>query len=211
MEEFPNNSQRAKESTPEVEQKIEKIIEGQAIVRKPSGWKRFRRSFIAGDATSVGEHVLWNLLIPAAKDALSDMGSTFIDMMIYGEKRNRFGGGVPPNGPGSTSKFNYGAISSGNRIVMTPQNSPILEPQQHRLSPNEIVVPTRAEADSIISRMFEILETYGAVTVSNLYSLVGVSSEYTDSKFGWTDLGTADVKRVREGVLLVLPVPQDLN
>lgn len=213
MDEFPNNSQKAKDSTPaDIEQQIEKIIEGEVTVRKPSGWKRFRRSFIAGDATSVGEHVLWNLLLPAAKDALSDMGSTFIDMMIYGEKRNRFNpNSGPVGGFGSTSRINYGSISTGSRVVSPVNQSPIVEPTRQRFSPNEIIVRSRAEADGIISRMFEILEKYNAVTVSNLYSLVGVSSEYTDTKWGWTNLDDADTKRVRDGVLLVLPPPQDLN
>lgn len=215
MEEFPNNSQRAQKNVPpEVEAQIDKIIEGQATVRKPSGWKRFRQSFIAGDASSVGEHVLWNLLIPSAKDALSDMASTFIDMMIYGEKRNRFGaGGTPTTGFGSTSRMNYGGISTGSRLVSGPaqHSGPILEPSRQRYNPNEIIVSTRAEADGIISKMFEVLEKYHVVTVANLYSMIGVSSDYLDSKYGWTNLDSADVRRVRDGVLLVLPTPVDIS
>lgn len=221
MDEFPNNSQRAKKQPvnpidpvlPEDDKQIVKIIDGTATVRKPSRMKRFRQSFIAGDATSVGEHILWNLLIPSAKDALSDMGSTFIDMMIYGEKRNRFvQSGTPVSGPGSTSRINYGGISTGSRLVLGPsQNSPITEPVRGRFNPNEIIVPTRAEAEGIITKMFEVLEKYHAVTVADLYRMIGVSSDYMDSKWGWTNLDSADVKRVRDGVLLVLPNPQDLN
>jgi hypothetical protein len=210
VEEFPNNSQRGKSVPPEVEQEIEKIIEGEATVRKPSRRSRLRQSFIAGDASSVGEHVFWNLLIPAAKDALSDMGSTFIDMMIYGEKRHRTNPGAPASGPGSTSRINYGGISTGSRLVLGPsQNNPVVEHQ--RFSPNEIVVSTRAEAEGIITKMFEVLEKYHVVTVANLYAMVGVSSDYLDSKWGWNNLDSADVKRVRDGVLLVLPPPQDLG
>jgi hypothetical protein len=212
VEEFPNNSQRAGQSVPpEVDKQIEKIIEGEATVRKPSRRTRLRQSFIAGDASSVSEHVFWNLLIPAAKDALSDMGSTFIDMMIYGEKRNRPGAGTPGSGPGSTSKINYGSYSGGgSRLVLgSAQNNPVIEHQ--RFSPNEIIVGTRAEAEGIITKMFEVLEKYHVVTVADLYRMVGVTSEYTDNKWGWNNLDSADVKRVRDGVLLVLPLPQDLG
>lgn len=212
MDEFPNNSHRSKQNDPEdVEKQIEKIIEGEVTVRKPSGWSRFKRSFIAGDASSVGEHVFWNLMIPSAKDALSDMASTFIDMMIYGEKRNRFNPNNPGSGLGSTSRINYGGISTGNRVVFNPNQNPPIDSQRQRFSPNDIIVPTRAQADGVITRMFEILEKYNAVTVANLYSMVGISSDYMDSKWGWTNLDSADVKRVREGVLLVLPPPQDLG
>jgi hypothetical protein len=210
MEEFPNNSQRAKHpGDPEIDKQIDKIIEGQATLRKTSGWKRFRQSFIAGDATSVGEHVLWNLLIPSAKDALSDMASTFIDMMIYGEKRNRFGGGVPNSGLGSTSKFNYGAISTGSRLVNGPIQSPILEPVR-RPNPNEIIVQSRAEGQGVLSKMYEVLEKYKVVTVADLYRMVDISSEYTDGSWGWNDLEGAHLKRIREGILISLPPPQDL-
>lgn len=212
MAEFPNNSQRAGESVPpEVDKKIEKIIEGEATVRKPSRRSRLRQSFIAGDASSVSEHVFWNLLIPAAKDALSDMGSTFIDMMIYGEKRNRPGPGQPVSGPGSTSRINYGGISTGSRLVLGPaQNNPVVE-HHRRFNPNEIIVPTRAEAEGIITKMFEVLEKYHAVSVADLYAMIGVTPDYPDYKFGWSNLDSADVKRVRDGVLLVLPPPQDLG
>lgn len=216
MSEFPNNSSRAGDNPvpPDVDKQIEKIIEGQATVRKPSRRKRFRQSFIAGDATSVGEHVFWNLMLPALQDAVSDMGRTFIDMMIYGEKRARPNPGAPSSGPGSTSRINYGGYSSGggSRLVLAPtQNNPTNEPHQRRFSPDEIVVPTRAEAEGIITKMFEVLEKYHAVSIADLYRMVGVTPDYPDYKWGWTNLDSADVKRVREGVLLVLPVPQDLN
>lgn len=215
MDEFPNNSSRAQheEMSADDGRKIEKIISGEATIRKPSKLKRFRQSFIAGDASTVGEHVFWNLLIPSAQDALSYMASTFIEMMIYGERRNRFGPtSTPAQGVGSTSRINYGGISSSNRLVLGPQqNSPINEPVHTRFNPNEIVVPTRSEAEDIIKKMFEVLEKYNAVTVSDLYRMVGVSPDYTDQRWGWTNLDSADVKRVSEGVLLVLPQPQDLN
>jgi hypothetical protein len=214
MADFPNNSSRAGEPVPpEVDKQIEKIISGEAIVRKPSRWHRFRSSFIAGDASSVGEHVLWNLLIPALKDAASDMGSTFIDMMIYGEKRgNRFiQSGNPGSGVGSTSQINYGSISTGSRLVRGPgQNNPIIE-HQRRFSPNDVIVPSRAEAEGIILKMAEILEMYHFVSVSDLYRMVGVSPEYTDSKWGWKNLDSADIRRVRDGVQVILPPPQDLG
>lgn len=212
MGDFPNNSQQAKrnksEASQEVDLQIEKIINGEATVSKPSGFKRLRRSFIAGDASSVSEHVFWNLMIPAMKDALSDMGSTFIDMMIYGERRARTTPGAPASGPGSTSKVNYGNYSSGNRPVIAPGQQ---VQENGRFDLNDITVGTRAEAEAIIGKMFEILDKYHIVTVDNLHSMLGVSSTYVDSKWGWTNLDGADVRRVKHGVRLVLPPPTDLG
>jgi hypothetical protein len=214
-EEFPNNSKRAAsapktEIPPEVDLQIEKIISGEATVRKPSGFRRFRRSFIAGDASTVGEHVFWNLLLPAAQDAILDMGQTFLEMVIKGEKGYRpRGTGAPATGPGSTSRINYGGISSGGRVALGPAPS-AYEPQA-KINPNEIYLPTRAEAQMVIDKMFEVLEKYQAVTVANLNGWIGQSSDYMDSKWGWTDLQTADIQRTKWGVHLVLPAPQDLS
>lgn len=217
MNDFPNNSSRG-HVPPEVQPEevhIDKIITDGVGVSKPSRIKRFRRSFIAGDASSVGEYVLWNLLLPAAKDAVSNVGSTFIDMMIYGERRGQLPHrGVPTQGLGSTSKINYGSVSSGtpgSRLVLTPSQTP-QDATQGRFSPNDITVPTRAQAEAIITKMFEVLEKYNVVTVANLYSMVGISPDYMDSKWGWTNLDSADIKRLRGGDnLLVLPPPTDLG
>lgn len=213
-DEFPNNSQRAakgeKALTEETELQIEKIIDGNVVVRKPSGFKRFRQSFIAGDASSVSEHIFWNLVIPSAKDALADTLSTFVDMMIYGEKRSRVGGGIAPVlGMGTTSKINYGAISTGG--ASPANNQAIIKPQQQKFSPNEMYLPTRAEAELVLVRMFEVLKKYKSVSVANLNAMVGQSSDMIDYKWGWTDLSTADFRRRGELYHLILPPPQDLN
>ena len=43
------------------------------------------------------------------------------------------------------------------------------------------------------------------VSVADLYDLVGISGNYTDNKYGWTNLRNSDVQRVRDGYLLKLP------
>lgn len=213
MEEFPNNSQRGQQ--PPDEKQIEKVITGEVITRRPSGLRRFRRSFIAGDASSVGDHVFWNLLVPAAQDAVLDMGQTFLEMLIKGERgssrlRNP---AAPQQGRGSTSQINYGGLSSGSsgsRLVIPPTNH-ALGVNNGRFSPNEIILSSRAEAEGLIRRLFEVLEKYPVVTVRDLYSMVGVTADYTDDRWGWSNLDGADVKRVRDGVLLVLPPPEELK
>jgi hypothetical protein len=40
--------------------------------------------------------------------------------------------------------------------------------------------------------------------------MVDISSEYTDGSWGWNDLEGAHLKRIREGILISLPPPQDL-
>lgn len=219
-DEFPNNSSRAgQEAQPnvpsEVEKEIEKIISGEARVAKASGFRRFRRSFIAGDASSVGQHIIWNLALPAAQDAVADALSTFVDMMIYGGKRNRtnsFGGPISSiGGGGTTTRVNYSGISSGNPLALSPNQNYQQPEMPTPLDPTMITVSTRAEAEVVLNKMREYLGEYSVVTVAQLYRMLGRSPEYTDNKWGWTDLTNAEIQRKGGNVRLLLPQPEDIH
>ena len=59
--------------------------------------------------------------------------------------------------------------------------------------------------------MDELLETYDIVSVADLYDLVGKTCNYTDNKYGWTNLRNAEPVRVRDGWLLKLPKAGPIN
>ena len=52
---------------------------------------------------------------------------------------------------------------------------------------------------------------YGTVSVADLYDLVGISGNYTDNKYGWTNIRNAEPIRVRDGYMLKLPKALPLN
>ena len=76
---------------------------------------------------------------------------------------------------------------------------------------DEIILDKRVEAEEVIDQMFLLLEKYDMVTVADLYDLVGIASNYTDEKWGWTDLRGAGASRVSGGYLLELPRPEPIN
>jgi hypothetical protein len=204
---FPNNSERAKAVPPEVEREIEKVISGNATFKKPSGFKRFRQSFIAGDASSVREHLFWNVMIPRGQDLVSELLNLTFDMMIYGEKRTRVPGVGSVAARSTNSTISYGAISTGAQTApATPQFDP-----RARVSLDEIYVPTRAEADAIFIKLFETLEKYRVVTVAELYGMLGRSPSPVDYKWGWRDLSQADIRRRGGLTHLIFPAPEDIG
>ena len=69
----------------------------------------------------------------------------------------------------------------------------------------EYVFKDISEADYVIKHMKEIIELYGYVTVSDFYDLVGITGNYTDNKYGWTNIRNAEVIRVSDGYLIKLP------
>lgn len=214
MSDFPNNSRKAEGNEyipPEVEAEIEKVIEGNATIRKPSGLTKLRRSFIAGDATVVSGHVFWNQLVPSLQDVFLDMGMSFLEMMVKGEKSVGFRPHTPVQGPGkiNTSTMQYDGMSQqGSRLQLGPSQGP---QQPQRYNPNEIVLDSRIEAITVIRRMQETLAIYKVISVGTLYSMLGATPGYMDNRWGWTNLDSATWKRAGGGYLLVLPQPQELN
>ena len=55
------------------------------------------------------------------------------------------------------------------------------------------------------------MEEYGTVRVADLYDLVGVTGQYTDNNYGWTNIRNAEIVRVRDGYKIKMPRALPLN
>lgn len=213
MENYPTNRRSAQsaEPTPETPKKVEKIVSGAVTRRKKPLGKRFVETFVGGDTHSVGQYIMFEVLLPAIKDTIADVVSQGIERTLFGEARSSSRRtGYRPGGS-SSSYTNYSRYAS-------PSTARREEPQRG-MSPrakahhdfDEIILPTRAEADQVIERLFDLVSQYECATVSDLYELVGISSSFTDNKWGWTDLRGVGATRVRDGYLLDLPRPDPLK
>ena len=76
---------------------------------------------------------------------------------------------------------------------------------------DDIILETRGEAEDVLERMEELIDMYQLVSVADFYDLVGVSGNYTDNKYGWTNVRNASVVRVRDGYMIKLPKALPLN
>lgn len=195
MGEYKSNSHRSKEIERE-EKKVERVVKGQVKSKKKN---KFADTFISEDAASVKEYIIFDVLIPAAKNAISDMVTTGIQMMLYGEVR----GGSKSKG----SKVSYSKYYDDRRERDYDRRSRTRSGYDY----DEIILESRAEAEEVLNSMDDLLERYGLVSVADLYDLVGITGNYTDNKYGWTNLRHASVQRLRDGYLLKLPraIPLD--
>ena len=73
MAEYKSNSNRSKEQSSD--KKVEKVISGNAKVKK--------RSALSDDIQNIKSYVVMDVLIPAAKKAISDIVTNGIDMILY--------------------------------------------------------------------------------------------------------------------------------
>lgn len=218
--EFPSNSnaRKAPKAGPTSAKKVEKVVTGEVIQRKKPLGKRFRETFSGDDNRSVAAYVLFDVLIPAAKDMIADAVSQGIERKLFGEVRSasRRGGYRPGNtlfGNATYNAYNRYSGSVGSSLRSDPRQAANnrLRNRAARSNYDEIILATRAEATEVIDSLIAIIAQYDAATVDDLFELVGITGEFTDEKWGWTDLRGADIQRIHEGYLLNLPRPQALD
>ncbi len=203
--EFPPNSETSKRGKVEAK-KVDRITTTDPKTRKKSLRKQFSETFVAGDARTAVRYVLFEVLLPAAKDMIVDAGAQGIEKLIFGDSRRR---GRTPQA-GATGYVSYNRIATPAR---QPLASERILSRQARAGHNfdEIILDQRVEAEEVIDKLFELVSRYETATVADLYDLVGLTATHTDHRWGWSDLHGSGVSRVRGGYLLDLPDPIPLG
>lgn len=203
MDNYPGNSQKPRAS--EEEKRVERVVSGEVTRRKRPAGKRLLESIIGGDARSVLGYVISDVLLPAAKDAITEAVSQGIERMLFGESRS--------------GNRRSGARSSGGYVSYNRYSQPARREEPREISRrarashsfDEIILATRAEAEEVIDRLFDLVSRYESASVSDLFEMVGVTGNYTDQDWGWTDLRGASIQKVRGGYLLDLPRTEQLK
>lgn len=194
MDDYKPNSHKSKEEQNEElaeRKKLDKIVSGNVKIKKKSDVRKFTDIFISEDAANVKNYILMDVLVPAVKKAISDIITNGIDMILYGGNGRK---------PGSrVDKVSYRDYSSASSRDDRPART------RSGYSYDDVILTTRGEAEEVLTRMDELIETYGVVSVADLYDLVGITCNYTDNKYGWTNIRNAEPIRVRNGYMLKLP------
>lgn len=205
--EYPPNSFSSKQPPePQEEKKIERVTKTEAIRRKKGLGRKFREVFFGGDAKSTGRFIIYSVLIPAAKDMIIEAGREGIEKLVRGDSYRRRGS--PRSGPAGYVSYNRMSMRDPRE---QDQPRPMSARARARHDFDEIVLGSRAEAEEVIERMFDIVSRYTTATVADLYDLVGIRSSHVDNKWGWSDMRGAGVVRVRDGYLLELPDVQPME
>ena len=199
---FPSNSQKSKAAAQPAKKQVKKVIQGEAIQRKKPLGRRIVETFTGDDMNSVGQYILFEVLLPAAKTMISDAASQGVERLLFGDSR-------PTRTPTSSGyKPGYTSYNSISSRVGRRDEPPRSLSRQARSTHDfgEFLLRDRVEAETVLDGMMAILEQYDVVTVSDFYSLVGISGEFTDEKWGWTDLRDARIHRAgSQGFALQLP------
>lgn len=215
---FPSNSKIVKKEAqqPKIEdRKLEKVVSGTVKRQKQGIGKKLAETFLEDDTKSVGSYIFHDVLIPAAKSMICDIvgWGGFAEMFLFGGERRGRSGGRRDNGRSYTSYGSYYRTTDRDRDrdPRDRDQRDISRASRARHDFDEIVLETRGEAETVLSHLVDLTIDYNQATVADLYDLVGITSNFTDNKYGWTDLRGAGVTRVRGGYLLDLPRTQLLD
>lgn len=211
---YQPNSHAAKKAAgdPKIQtedKKIEKIVTGEVVQRKKPLMRRIAESFAGEDVHDVGSYVLFDVALPTFKTLLSDVVSQGVERLLFGD--------AAPRRRSSGIRTNYNGMYSGNPRIST--GGPSVKRDSRPMSPRaranhdfaEIVLADRGEAQDVVDRMSDFLDQYDVVSVGELYKLVGIVGSFTDDKWGWNDLAGTRIVRVRDGYLIDLPRPIEID
>lgn len=191
------------------EKNIEKIVTTEVIQKKKSIGRKFRDVFFGGDFKSAARYVAADVLLPALRNMVVDTTTKAIERAIYGESMGaRRRGSVDYR---SYTQYNSPILSRPyTHLPDQPRRYLEASRQNIRREENDIIIPSKSEAERVVEQLIDIVEKYDQASVADYYELIGLPTQHTDNKWGWTSLSRAEIRQVREGYSINLPPPEPI-
>ena len=154
MEEYKSNSHKSRErkSEPVTEKKVEKIISGSAKSKKKSGLQKITNVFVPEDVDDVKSYIFEDIVVPAVKDIILDAVRAFLG--VNGNSRGK---------SSSASKISYRKYYDDRERRDRESSNRTRTGYEY----DDIILDNRGEAEDVLSRMDELIDTYGVVSVAD--------------------------------------------
>lgn len=161
-------------------------------------------ALLSEDTRTVGNYIVWDVLVPAIKNTIADVIIGGIETALFGSTRGSRSGRRGSGSVSYTSYYDSGRDRrSRDRLDRSDRSS--------KYDFSDILLDTRGEAEDVVSSMEELVRRYGEASVADLCSLVGVTSQFTDNKYGWTDCRDFSYRRCGRGYILDFAKPEYLG
>ncbi|MCM1578732.1 MAG: hypothetical protein NC078_08055 [Ruminococcus sp.] len=204
FDDYRGNSHKSKE-TPVKVKTIRKIANGK--IAPQSGLQKIAEEFIAENAANVKDYIWHDVIVPAIKGMIADTIHESTSVLLGEQCRstgNRKGSYISYD-----SKSDRYGSSRRSYIDVGGTSEQSRRSSVYRF--DNIIVPTRGEAEDILFTMEECISEYGFVTVADLFDLAGLPGRNTDTKYGWKSIEGADIVKTRDGYLLRFPKPRAID
>ena len=197
-EEVKNSGEEKKEES------LKPVVQGKVSVKKKSEGRKFMETFFQGDLDKVSTSIWSDVVVPMIRDMLWGALERAGRGIIYGDFESR------------SRRDNDNNSIRARQVDFTRYSKPRDRKYDYERSEDvynygELVIESRRDAEAILDRMNELLDSYRWVSVAQLYELANLSSKYTDRNYGWRDLRDAYITTTRGGYLIKLPRPRPFD
>lgn len=165
---------------------IRPIVQGK--IKEKTFADKAADAFLSEDTKTVKNYILWDILVPGLKNAFADMVIGGIEMALFGSTRGR------KSSRRGDTHVSYSSYYDTDRDT-SPRSRMARNGRGDKYDFSDIELDSRGDAEEVIASMEELVKKYGAASVSDLCSLVGVNYKYTDNKWGWTDIRDFSYRR----------------
>ena len=157
------------------------------------------------------------VIIPAVKDTIADVATTFIDQLLFGSSS----GYSTKKSKNSQSIVSYQKFYDDNQRVHARKRNKAKEfyapVTSNGISPGTQLiiedVRSRKEAEDILDKMSAVLDEYEMVSVRDVYEMAGVDNDdFTNDNYGWNTIESAQIHRAgHDSYSIILPSPIHLG
>lgn len=195
MEKFPGNSINEKKTV--AKEPVKSVVKGKASVKQKSFGKRVTESMLGSNSKNVVDYIIYDVIVPGAKDVIVSMVQNGIEMLIHGEVTGRRSGGIGRSKGVSYVSYNDYSKKSNSR--------PTTDYRKNNNSIEMVEFDRREDAEEVLSSLCDLIDTYEVATLSDLKDLIGGTRTPSDNKYGWTNLRDATITRGKGCYVLDLP------
>lgn len=188
---YKSNSYKSKAEAEKRE--VQKVVKGQTRVHQKTTGEKIKESFFGEDIDNVGDYLLFDVLIPSAKELFDTFLTNAKDIILFGEVRD-----APSRGRRS-GRGGYVAYDGYSRRSRRETSSA----RRARFDFSYIEFDTLDDIDDVIEEMRDIFTVYNEITVAQYYQSAdpdGIRISPTDNNWGWIDIRAftlADTRKVR--------------
>lgn len=180
---YKSNSYRSR-AEEENKKEVQKVVKGTVRKHEKTTGEKLKDSFF--------NELLYEVLIPSAKEILDTVIISTKDIILYGEVRDS--GGRNRGGRGSYISYD-GYSRSNNRRKKDRELA-----RRARFDFSDIEFDNLDEIDAVINELKDVWTVYNEISVAHFYQASGYNVTPVDHNWGWLDIRaftTADTYKVK--------------
>lgn len=197
------------------------IKKGNIVIKKKNVIQKVADAFIVKSFNEVAVDVKEKVLKPTIKNLIITAGNSILTGLLYdgsipqGTILNNVWNNTWSRPLGTMINYNYSGFNKPQQSQQDYIPAYLMSYEDILVQPiyaeGETMQHAEIKARSIITAMYDLLERYKKVRISDLFDLCGQIAPTTYGNYGWKDLTGADIKAVQGGFKFVLPRPVPLN